>query len=188
MRKEHHEKRASIIHFLETNIGNRRDAARVFQVAYSKVCNIMRIYLDTGVMTPGVRGGHRPPKLNDAHKQSIKGWIDEDSAMTLNEICAKLLHDFQISVSISTVQLAIKGKSSFFNSFLFFNICLLLGFHYSFKRIHHIPAAATTPALLLERREFSAWYLNMLHDNRTILFTDETGFKLSCRLGYGRDT
>jgi hypothetical protein len=88
--------------------------------------------------------------------------IDENCFITLSQIQKVLAAEpYNLRVALSTIHNCIHS------------------FSYSFKRVSTVAVAANTPALELERLQFSNWAVEMALDQRVILYIDESGFNMS---------
>ena len=80
-------------------------------------------YSKTGQKEKTQRGGARfATKLNDDQKHQIESWVKEDCTLTLKEMKKRVDDDFGVKVSESTISR------------------ILLGFHFSIKRVSIQPA------------------------------------------------
>jgi transposase len=107
-------------------------------------------------------------RLREEHIVYIQGLLDEDATLTLKNIKDKILENFGIHVSKSTVH----------NS--------IVGFHYSLKILTVQCANANTEANQHARRIYSENYCEKRNQERNFIFVDEIGFKVSQRINYGR--
>ncbi len=81
---------------------------------------------------------------------------------------AKCLTEFNISLSQSTVERALKH------------------FHYSFKRVTLVPISRNTPQVIDKRYDYAIDYNRMMVEREKIFFLDETGIQIFSRATYGR--
>jgi len=80
--------RARVILAVERDGLSRNEAARRFGVAISTAVNWLRGHHETGSVTPGQMGGHRPRKLIGAHREWLLGRATAD--FTLRGLQAEL--------------------------------------------------------------------------------------------------
>ena len=125
-------------------------------------------YCDTGSTDALPKGGNRNKVLDQEMCDYIQELIDEKSCITLVEIQELLRAICEVTVSLATIQRAIKD------------------FNYSFKRMVFRPLAGDTEVLWLARQTFSTWMLRQYHERKILFFIDETGFKVEMRSQYGR--
>ncbi|KAI5154731.1 hypothetical protein ENBRE01_3456, partial [Enteropsectra breve] len=98
------------------------EIARLFQKPRTTISSVIKKYLETGEVEASRRGGNTESKLSFEQKAQIKEWIDADCCISIARLKRKILEEFSISVSNSTIHRA---------------VC---GFSYTLKRIHLQPA------------------------------------------------
>lgn len=111
--------------------------------------------------------GGRRKSLNEVQKQYICNEVDQNAAITLKCLKEKVLLEFNIAVSISTIDRALRE------------------FHFTLKLIIPTPAARNSEEVLDNRRDYARRFLNFLDDDK-IVFVDEAGISCSTRRKVGR--
>lgn len=143
--------------------------ANELNIKVDTVRNIARQYRSTGQIDAKQRGGsNNATKLNDSMKSFIKNLVDADCTITLEDLRERLQTAWNITVSMSTISK------------------VLLGFHYTFKRLHALPERAITEELQQRRHSYAAYISNILVSKERFFFVDETGFQVCMRSFYGR--
>jgi len=143
-----------------------KDVSILFNVNYDTVRSIYRTYKKDGRFEKK-KTGHRRSLLSDQQKEQICDWVDEDCTLTLEQLKRKCLDEFNISLSISTVERALKA------------------FHYTIKRVHRIPNRRNDPSVIQQRFDYAINYNRMMTERKKI-FLDETGIQIFSRASYGR--
>jgi len=162
------ETKKTIINMLETGTLSRKQASINFRLPYSTISNIYKKYSTNCELTVKKRGGSRGNKLSNDQIAVLRSWLDENCALTLAQLKAKVMSELGINICITTINNYISS------------------FNYSFKRVQNIAMAAMTEDLIDTRREYAARFLNIYHGTRPIIYFDETGFQVSMRKHYGR--
>lgn len=164
------EKRSIIIRSVVEHAQTPKAVADVTGVKPDTIRKIVRDYLKDGKRKALPRGGSRPRKkaLDEGDVAFIKEMIDENCAITLEDMRARLFTARNKTVSTSTIGRAIDG------------------FHYTFKRLDLVAERANDPELVAQRVEFANEMRVMLHERARFFFIDETGFQISMRQFYGR--
>ncbi len=126
-----------------------------------------RTYKKNGLMEKKTTG-RRQPILTEEQKERICDWVDEDCSLTLLQLKNKCFEEMNITVSISTIERALKS------------------FHYTIKRVHRIPLSRNSPAVIESRFEYALQYNRMFPNRKKIFFLDETGIQIWSRATYGR--
>jgi transposase len=67
----------------------RREVARQFMVSPSFVIKLMQRFEATGDVAPAQFGGFKKSPLL-RHEQTIRGWLEKTSDLTIAELCARL--------------------------------------------------------------------------------------------------
>lgn len=80
----------------------RGEIASRFEISLSTVGRYIRLKRTAGSVAPGKFGGHKGYALAD-YEALIRGWIDECSHMTLQEIRSRLKEEKKRSVSLGAV-------------------------------------------------------------------------------------
>lgn len=144
-----------------------KDVSNIYQVNYDTVRSMYRTYKKNGLMEKKTTG-RRQPILTEEQKERICDWVDEDCSLTLLQLKNKCFEEMNITVSISTIERALKS------------------FHYTIKRVHRIPLSRNSPAVIESRFEYALQYNRMFPNRKKIFFLDETGIQIWSRATYGR--
>jgi transposase len=134
------------------------------------VKRIVELYNLEGRVKPNPRGGVKIQSLNEEQRDAIKRYISEDCSVTLEQIRLKLIKEFSVSVSISTINRAITGLN------------------FSLKRTSLIPVRRNNESTVELRYNYASEFLSLLaqSDGENIFFLDEVGFCVSMRMKRGR--
>ena len=62
----------------------------------------------TGQLGAKKVGGYNKPKVDKAGEEQIKVWLEEQSDLTLNQLCEKYEQQFQIKLGKSSMDRALK--------------------------------------------------------------------------------
>lgn len=106
--------------------------------------------------------------LDEDDQQFIKDWIDEEPAITLQEMSDKFYAMYNVRISKSTLYREIKR------------------FHYSLKRLKVVAKASVTQNLWNDTNIYSNWFLGQFLDHKSLIFLDEVGFCVTLRTVRGR--
>ena len=93
----------------------------------------------------------------------IQELLDEDCALTLGNLIARVRDEFQVVVCVGTMHNAI-GR-----------------FRYSLKRTQNISIAADTPENEALRSEFARWYIRITLAGRKIIFIFSSEYESKSR-------
>lgn len=164
------ELRSRFLQYVQSTPGiSIRSIASIFGLKFSTAYAIVRHFEDTGEMGTKKKGGSRHVKMTAAAKEAIEQWIDDDAALTLRQMKARLSEQFGISVSEKTVSYYVT-KSGF-----------------TFKMVRALPMARNTPEAVILRRQYAEMYFrDAPTDQRNIIWVDECGFNLHLRRKHGR--
>ncbi|KAF7689126.1 Paired box protein Pax-5, partial [Cucumispora dikerogammari] len=143
---------------------------RKLNISKSTVSRTIKRFRETGNANTNERGGNRRSVFTNAHGIAIKSHLDENSTLSLSAIRAKLVADFEIFPSLSSITRAITH------------------FHYSIKSLSVIPVRRNTRDNIEERFCYSQKFLNYLsqNDETNFIFIDEGWIQISMRKGRGR--
>jgi transposase len=144
-----------------------KDVSLLYDVKYETVRSIYKTYLKDGRVEKK-KTGHRKSLLSDQQKEKICDWVDDDCHLTLEQLKRKCLEEFNISLSVSTVERALKE------------------FHYTIKRVHRIPNRRNDSSVIQKRFDYAINYNRMMVEREKIFFLDETGIQIFSRASYGR--
>jgi transposase len=146
------------------------EIATLFGCSKSSVHRVIKAYLEEGRIDAKKRGGLRAVKFYPEHLDAMKGYITENCSITLEQIGERLLEDFNISASVSTIHRAIDG------------------FFYTLKRTTRIPALRNDDRAKHARYVYAQELLRVLaqYDGDNVIFVDEIGFNVSMRAHRGR--
>lgn len=103
-------------------------------------------------------------------KEQIRIWVDEDAAITLNNLKHKVLEVFDKSVGKTTIDRCLRD------------------FHYTMKSLIAIPIRRNVPSTIQSRYDYAERFNQMfleINDNKFI-FIDEVGFSVCARTKKGR--
>jgi transposase len=116
------------------------------------------------------RGKARARILQDEHSRRIKALIDENCFISLKNIKAKLLEEFNIIASLPTIHRAIAN------------------FNYTFKRVSLQPQKRNDEATITIRNSYANEFYRLLttYNHNNFYFIDEVGFNVSIRPTRGR--
>jgi transposase len=107
--------------------------------------------------------------MTPAVLEALTQWIEERPDLTLMQLAANIMRDFQISASTQAISKALTK----------------IGFTVKLLRV--IPIGRNCPATVLARKLFAQKYLgDAPTDPRNIIWVDETGFNLHLRRRCGR--
>lgn len=123
-----------------------------------------------GSIDAKIRGGPANIILTMEHRESIKSFIANDCSISLKKIQEKLMENFNLRPSLSTIDRAISS------------------FNFTFKRITNIPERRNDEETIETRCNYSREFLALLsqQDGNNIYFLDEVGFNVSMRAKRGR--
>ena len=146
------------------------DISNILQIKRQTVKSIVNIYNATGRIDKLKRGGQSRQKLTANDKEVIRGWVDDNCSLTLNQLACKVEEVLRIRVCKATIDRALHD------------------FHYSWKRISLQPAMRNDEQTILTRKNYADMYMELLGDyNETqFVFVDEFGVNVSMRSRYGR--
>jgi len=151
----------------EMNSGSKpKKVAEIFKVQESAVRKIYKTFQMEGRVTKK-KTGKRRSKLSDEQKEKLCDWVDNDCQLTLKQLVAKCFEEWQIVLSPSTVDRALKH------------------FHYSFKRVTLNPERRNNRDVIEKRYQYAVEY-NRLMAEREMYFLDETGIQIFSTASYGR--
>ncbi|KAI5152175.1 hypothetical protein ENBRE01_2626 [Enteropsectra breve] len=134
------------------------EIARLFQKPRTTIFSVIKKYLETGEVEASRRGGNTESKLSLEQKAQIKEWIDADCCIIIARLKRKILEEFSISVSYSTIHRA---------------VC---GFSYTLKRIYLQPARRNYEASIEARKLYARnffEFLSTVSDEANVYFVDE---------------
>ncbi|KAF7684878.1 hypothetical protein CDIK_4373 [Cucumispora dikerogammari] len=153
------------------NLGTTQtEIARIFGLKKTRVHKIISIYLKEGRTNKKASGGLRRRTLNTEHKKALKNYMNIDCSISLREMKSKLKAQFDIDVSIKTIDRTI------------------LDFNWSYKSVSLIPARRNDEDVIQRRLSYANEVFPMLtEDNgKNIYFLDEVGFNVVMRTKKGR--
>ena len=139
--------------------------ARLLGCHRTTVDRVIKKYNSTGTTTPKKRGGYKPKMLNAIHQETIQSYIDANCSITLDGIKNKLVEQYSIKPSLSTIDRTIRA------------------FSYTLKRVSLIPERRNETNTLQIRFNYAREFFTLLasDDGDNILFLDEVGFNISMR-------
>jgi transposase len=93
--------RLRLVEFVEEG-HSRREAAARFRTAASSAVNVMKLWKDTGSVSPRPRGGFRHGKLKP-HRAFILEFVAEQPDITMPELAVALLAEKNIKIDPSNL-------------------------------------------------------------------------------------
>jgi transposase len=149
---------------------NPKTISQVLDIKLGAVYATISVYKNEGRQTKKRRGGVQHKKLSIEHKETIRGWVDEDCSITLNRLRQRCEQDLALNVSETTI-----GRC-------------LRSFHYTIKRVSLIPERRNSSDVINQRAEYANVFMRLLAmiDDRNLFFIDEVGFCVSMRQKQGR--
>jgi transposase len=163
------EKRALIMHAIDTLGMSVRDVSQHYQVARSTISSIKRVFYSEGQRTrKKPNRGNTRTLLSAEQKSIILRWLDNDCSMTLPVIRRGCLTHFGINVSESTLSRVLRS------------------FHYTIKRTSTVAERASSQDVIEQRIAYAREYLRIMSRRESIYFVDETGFNCLMRHKTGR--
>jgi transposase len=114
------------------------------------------------------RGGKKPRFLNDQQIDMIITWIEEKCDLSLKDIQRRILREFGVNISVSTVGNYLEGRS------------------FTIKQTHHQPESMNTLPNKQLRRAYVITLNQYIREGKDIIWIDETNFNLFCRRSQGR--
>lgn len=159
------ETRAQIIDAYDRGV-DRQVICDAFSIKRQTLNSIIKVYEKENRINKKPKGGSM--KLTSEERMKIKGWLDEDCTLTLSNIQKKLELEFNLKVSLSTIDRAIKS------------------FHYTVKRRSLIPNRRNDPEVVELRYQYAMKYARMNLTKEKLFFIDEFGIEVWSRRSYGR--
>jgi transposase len=93
-----------IVRACEQGTGSQREVAELFQVSLATVENLLRRYRRTGDVVPQARlHPGRPVRVDQATRERIRQWVQEQSDLTLIELRERLARATGMQVSSPTM-------------------------------------------------------------------------------------
>jgi transposase len=89
---------------------NASEVARRLGVSHTWVENIVRLFEQTGSLEPQYQNCGRPPTIGEREKQWLRGWLKEESGLTLKELQERLAAK-GVKVSHTTIDNAFKAMN-----------------------------------------------------------------------------
>lgn len=158
-----------INHLLSSPGKSIASAALAFGIPRSTAYDIKRRYDSTGQMTRAAKGGAINTKISSSALQALLDWVDNEADVTLRSLSSKILAQFGITLSMSTIS-RVLTKNGF-----------------TLKLLRTIPECRNSPDVIAARRCYANELMsNPPIDRRCIIWVDETGFNLHLRRKYGR--
>lgn len=114
------------------------------------------------------KGGQKRKALMENQIDSIIEWLEQDSSYTLKQLQAKILAEFQVIVSISTIGNYLEGRL------------------FTMKQVHTQPATMNSPVNKEMRAEYVRCLNSYIQQGKQIVWIDQTNFNLFCRRARGR--
>ena len=163
------EKRALIMHAIDSLGMSVTEASKHYQVSRSTVSSIKQVYYAEDQRTDKkINRGKKEPKITEEQGNIIRQWIDNNCLLTLSELRRGCLIHFNKDVSQSTLSR------------------LLVSFHYTIKRTSVVVGRASSVDVIQARQLYAAQYLTIMSRREAMYFIDETGFCVSMRRRVGR--
>lgn len=140
------------------------DLAASLNITYKSAYN----WLQSGNINAGARGGVKPKILDIEKIGIIMAWIEAECDLTLKTIQTRLLTQFQVTVSTTTIGNTLQNEL------------------YTMKNIHKMPINMNSVENKLKRKVFVTALLQFIRDGKQCVWMDETNFNLYCRRSKGR--
>src|SRR5918998_1278254 len=94
--------RQKILHACERRLGSQRALADLFGVSLSFIEKLLGRPRTTGDIAPKPHAGGQRPSLDAAADARVQPWVHANSAMTLEELCARVADERGVHVSVAT--------------------------------------------------------------------------------------
>ena len=98
---------SQIIEVYERESPSQRELARRFNVSLNFIVNLLRLYRETGGLTPRPRPGRPPTKLTPQVLEHLEAELDKTPDATLAELSDSVVEHFGIRVGISSIHNAL---------------------------------------------------------------------------------
>jgi transposase len=147
-------------------------AASVLKIKRTTAYGIVYRYRTENRIQKHLRGGARNKKLTQEQRNSIRGFLDEDSTLSLRALRDRAYRELGVEVCEKTIDRCLDD------------------FHYTLKRLHCLPAQRNSIEVVEKRAIYARDFMNLLSiiPGDRIFFLDEVGFSVSMRSRYGRST
>lgn len=100
--------RERIVEAYENRKGSYRGLAAVFMVSLSFIQDIIKLYRQTGSVSPKPHGGGVPPKISGNGLETVRKLCGETPDATLMELCGQFYDRTGVQVSQSVMHNALK--------------------------------------------------------------------------------
>lgn len=100
--------RTRVVRAIESNTQSKTEIAEAFSVSISFVRNLWAHYQKTGDVTPKQIGGYTPPKVDKAGEEHLRVWLENESSLTLRQLCDRYDTHFGITMGTSSMERALK--------------------------------------------------------------------------------
>ena len=107
--------------------------------------------------------GGRRKALTEDQVESLSAMVENDPLNMLNALRGRMLTDFQVAVSVSTIHNYLEGRL------------------FTLKKVHFVMEAANSPRNKALRLQYVRSVSGHMQENKTIIWTDETNLNLYCR-------
>lgn len=114
------------------------------------------------------RGGMKPKIFQEQQVDRMIEWIEDDCDITLKSIQQRIIQEFHLHVSISTIGNYLEGR------------------FFTMKKKHYEPVNMNTEENKRKRAEYVEQLNNFIAAGKQIVWVDETNFNLFCRRTKGR--
>ncbi|OAF68026.1 hypothetical protein A3Q56_04244 [Intoshia linei] len=134
-------------------------------------CLTYNKFFKTGLVECQPRGGTTRTKLNNDQKEMIIKWTDENCILSLKELNEKVFLEYNVNVSISTINRCLKNV------------------HYTLiKSLVAVPVRRNCISTLQKRFEYATNFriLEASTPHYHMIFLDEVGFMIVTRPNKGR--
>jgi len=100
--------RMKVIQAINKNQQTKKEIAATFNVSRYFIYTLLKRYKTTGSVQPKPMGSHIKPKITPDGETHILEWLDNQSDLTLHELCDKYEAHFNIKVGKSSMDRALK--------------------------------------------------------------------------------
>ena len=156
------------------------DRARIVQCAddggdWKQLCATLQVnpktayvWVKAGAEERRPTAGGRRKALTEEQVDALCLMVEEDPSITLNALKERLLNDFEVRVSVSSIHNYLEGRL------------------FTVKKVHYQMVEANNPRNKALRLEYVQRISTHMLQNKTIIWMDETNINLYCRRTRGR--
>lgn len=149
---------------------NNTEIGKLLTIPRTSVGFIVKKFNETGDAKLCKKGGDNRSILKNETINFINSEIDEDPTLTLADLANKVLQNFNVIASVSTIHRCI------------------LGFHYTLKNLVMVPAPRNCLRTIEKRYAYAQDFNRKLLevDDKNFIFVDEVGYSVVSRTRKGR--